>query len=100
VSGESAARRELGAAASMEEGARVWVGRERGRPGADKGVGEDDRGTGREDGRHVARLTRMAGGGDACRGAREKTEKEREGADRWGPAEDFIFFFLFFFPGL
>jgi hypothetical protein len=31
--GESATGRELGAAASMEEGARVWVGKERGSTG-------------------------------------------------------------------
>jgi hypothetical protein len=53
------------------------------RPGldADKERGREERrgGTGREDERHVARLTRMAGGGDACRGAREKTERRERG---------------------
>jgi len=50
-----------------------------GRPGADKGVREDERGTGREDGRHVARLARMNGGDDACGAAPSETEEERRG---------------------
>ena len=52
-----------------------------------------------EDGRHVARLTRMDAGGGATRAAaREgKQREEEEEADVWGPVEDFYFLFSFFF---
>ena len=49
-----------------------------GRADKERGRGEEGRdGTAREDGWHVARESKLnAGVGDACRGAREKIERE------------------------
>ena len=63
-----------------------------------RGAREERRGgTGCEDCRHVARLTRMAGDGDACRGAWRKTEEEESEGLTGGPGGDFHFLFPFFF---
>ena len=100
--GKSAARRELGPAASMEGSGLGFAAGNGDRPGVDK-----ERGEGREKGRHGMRGLPARGAAHedgrrratraAARGGKQREEEEE--ADRWGPAGIFIFF-SFFFPGL
>ena len=97
VGGESGRRRELGGGTNGGGGLGFEGERGRGSTRIRRRVREEGRGgTGCEDCRHVARLTRMAGGGATRARGAERNRGEGEGeTDVW--ARLGIFFFFSFF---
>ena len=101
VGGESGRRRELGGGTNGGGGLGFEGERGRGSTRIRRRVREERRGgTGCEDCQHVARLTRMAGGGATRARGAERNRGEGEGeADVWARLGIFFFFSFFFFLG-